>query len=36
MQTRKVTFFLFYDGQLVTREILWEKKFDQILSDKGL
>lgn len=30
------TFSLFYDGQLVTHEILSEKKFDKILVDKGL
>ena len=30
------TFSLFYDGQLVTHEILSEKKFDKILTDKGL
>ena len=30
------TFSLFYDGQLVTHEILSEKKFDKILRDKGL
>ncbi len=30
------TFSLFYDGQLVTHEILSEKKFDKILADKGL
>lgn len=28
------TFSLFYDGQLVTHEILLEKKFDKILADK--
>ena len=28
------TFSLFYDGQLVTHEILSEKKFDKILADK--
>ena len=27
---------LFYDGQLVTHEILSEKKFDKILADKGM
>lgn len=30
------TFSLFYDGQLVTHEILSEKKFDKILTEKGL
>ena len=30
------TFSLFYDGQLVTHEILSEKKFDKILADKGV
>jgi len=30
------TFFLFYDGQFVTHEILSEKKFDKILVSKGL
>lgn len=30
------TFSLFYDGQLVTHEILSEKKFDKILVSKGL
>ena len=30
------TFSLFYDGQLVTHEILSEKKFDKILASKGL
>ena len=30
------TFSLFYDSQLVTHEILSEKKFDKILADKGL
>ena len=30
------TFSLFHDGQLVTHEILSEKKFDKILADKGL
>ena len=30
------TFSLFYDGQLVTHEILSEKKFDKILVDKGV
>ncbi len=30
------TFSLFYDGQLVTHEILSEKKFDKILTDKGM
>ena len=30
------TFSLFYDSQLVTHEILSEKKFDKILVDKGL
>ena len=25
-----------YDGQLVTHEILSEKKFDKILADKGV
>ena len=29
------TFSLFYDGQLVTHEILSEKKFDKILADRG-
>ena len=29
------TFSLFYDGQLVTHEILSEKKFDKILTDRG-
>lgn len=29
-------FSLFYDGQLVTHEILSEKKFDKILASKGL
>ena len=29
------TFSLFYDGQLVTHEILSEKKFDKILASKG-
>lgn len=29
------TFSLFYDGQLVTHEILSEKKFDKILIEKG-
>ena len=29
------TFSLFYDGQLVTHEILSEKKFDKILTEKG-
>lgn len=29
------TFSLFYDGRLVTHEILSEKKFDKILADKG-
>ena len=30
------TFSLFYDGQLVTHEILSEKKFEKILLSKGL
>ena len=30
------TFSLFYDGQLVTHEILSEKKFAKILADKGV
>ena len=30
------TFSLFYDGQLVSHEILSEKKFDKILESKGL
>ena len=30
------TFSLFYDGQFVTHEILSEKKFDKILTDKNL
>ena len=30
------TFSLFYDGQFVTHEILSEKKFDKILTDKGV
>ncbi len=30
------TFSLFYDGRLVTHEILSEKKFDKILASKGL
>lgn len=30
------TFSLFYDGQLVTHEILSEKKFEKILISKGL
>ena len=30
------TFSLFHDGQLVTHEILSEKKFDKILTEKGL
>ena len=30
------TFSLFYDGQLVTHEILSEKKFDKILANKGV
>ena len=30
------TFSLFYDGQLVTHEILSEKKFDKVLADKGM
>ena len=30
------TFSLFYDRQLVTHEILSEKKFDKILTDKGV
>lgn len=30
------TFSLFYDGQLVTHEILSEKKFDKILLNRGL
>ncbi len=30
------TFSLFYDGQFVTHEILSEKKFDKILTSKGL
>ncbi len=30
------TFSLFYDRQLVTHEILSEKKFDKILADKGV
>ena len=30
------TFSLFYDGQMVTHEILFEKKFDKILQSKGL
>ena len=30
------TFSLFYDGQLVTHEILSEKKFDKILTEKGV
>ena len=30
------TFSLFYDGQLVTHEILSEKKFDKILVSRGL
>lgn len=30
------TFSLFYDGQLVTHEILSEKKFDKILVSKEL
>ena len=30
------TFSLFYNGELVTHEILSEKKFDKILADKGL
>ena len=30
------TFSLFYDGQLVTHEILSEKKFDKVLEDKGV
>ena len=30
------TFSLFHDGQLVTHEILSEKKFDKLLSSKGL
>lgn len=30
------TFSLFYDGQLVTHEILSEKKFDKLLAGKGL
>ena len=29
------TFSLFYDGQLVTHEILSEKKFDKVLAEKG-
>lgn len=29
------TFSLFYDGQFVTHEILSEKKFDKLLTDKG-
>ncbi len=29
-------FSLFYDGQFVTHEILSEKKFEKILTDKGL
>lgn len=29
------TFSLFYDGRLVTHEILSEKKFDKILTDQG-
>lgn len=29
------TFSLFYGGQLVTHEILSEKKFDKILTEKG-
>lgn len=45
MQTREdaqnapspfTTFSLFYDRQLVTHEILSEKKFDKILADKGV
>lgn len=45
IQTRKdaqnapspfTAFSLFYDGQLVTHEILSEKKFDKILVSKGL
>lgn len=30
------TFSLFYNGEFVTHEILSEKKFDRILSDRGL
>ena len=30
------TFSLFCDGQLITHEILSEKKFDKILADKGM
>ena len=30
------TFSLFFEGQLVTHEILSEKKFDKILADKGV
>ncbi len=30
------TFSLFYDGQLVPHEILWEKKFDKILANKEI
>ena len=30
------TFSLFHDGQLVTHEILSEKKFDRILAEKGV
>lgn len=30
------TFSLFYQGQFVTREILSEKKFEEILISKGL
>lgn len=30
------TFSLFYDGELVTHEILSEKKFEKILAGKGL
>ena len=29
------TFSLFYDGELVTHEILSEKKFEKILDEKG-
>lgn len=30
------TFALFYSGELITHEILSEKKFEKILTDKGL
>ena len=30
------TFSLFFDGQLVTHEILSEKKFDKTLTNKGV